>query len=546
VALGNAQTRGGRVATSTYREVTAAGLVARQHANSGAENRPSAGSKPAPHAVVIGSGFGGLAAAIRLSVKGYRVTILERLDGPGGRAYVYRKNGYVFDAGPTIVTAPQLFEELWQLCGRTLSDDVDLRLMDPFYRVRFDDGSHFDYRGTTEAMRTEIARFNPADLAGYDRFLKEAERCYRLGFVGLGSIAFDSVGDLVSAMPSMVKMRAWRTLFGMVSNYVKDPKLRVVMTLQSLLIGGNPFSVTCVYSLIASLERRFGVHWAIGGTGALVQGMLKLLEERSVDIKYNATVRKINIQSTGSKPLATGVTLEDGRQIAADMVISNADAAWTYENLIEPKFRRVWTDEKLAGADYSMSLFVWYFGVRRQYADVPHHMMLLGPRYEALLRDIFKRKVLADDFSLYLHRPTATDPSMAPPGCDTFYVLSPVPHLDSGTDWNAIGERYRQAVAKRLNDTVLPDFETHLEESFFITPQDFKDRLLSAKGAAFGFEPLLLQSAWFRPHNRSEDIAGLYMVGAGTHPGAGIPGVLSSAKALDSVVPAAHLYKVAT
>ncbi|MGL4573674.1 MAG: phytoene desaturase [Burkholderiaceae bacterium] len=532
------------MATSTYREVTAAGLMPLQHTTSGDQHGTPAIPRQAPHAVVIGSGFGGLAAAIRLSVKGYRVTILERLDGPGGRAYVHRKNGYVFDAGPTIVTAPQLFEELWQLCGRKLSDDVDLRLMDPFYRVRFDDGTHFNYNGSLEAMKAEVARISPSDLAGYEKFLAEAENCYKHGFIELGSVAFDSAGDLLTALPSMVKMRAWRTLYSMVCGYIKHPKLRVVLTLQSLLIGGNPFGVTCVYSLIASLERRFGVHWAIGGTGALIQGMLKLLQERGVQIRYNSTVRKIAIKPTAGKPRTMGVELENGDMIAADMVVSNADAAWTYQNLIEPAYRRVWTDKKLAKADYSMSLFVWYFGTRKQYADVPHHMMVLGPRYEGLLTDIFKRKVLAEDFSLYLHRPSATDPSMAPPGCDTFYVLSPVPHLDSGTDWNEIGERYRQAVAKRLNDTVLPGFEAHVEESFFITPQHFKDRLLSAKGAAFGFEPLLLQSAWFRPHNRSEDIAGLYMVGAGTHPGAGIPGVLSSAKALDSVVPAAHLYEV--
>jgi phytoene desaturase len=532
------------MASSVYREVIGSHLPpGRSDGQSG-----DAGSgkvvSGARTAIVIGSGFGGLASAIRLAAKGYRVTVLERLDGPGGRAYVHRKNGYVFDAGPTIVTAPQLFEELWQLCGRKLADDVELRLMDPFYRVRFDDGTHFDYRGTAQAMREEVARFNPADVAGYDRFLAEAEQCYRLGFIELGSTAFDSLRDLAAAMPSMVRMRAWRSLSGMVAGYIKDPKLRIVMTLQSLLIGGNPFSVTCVYSLIASLERRFGVHWAMGGTGALVQGMLKLMQSQGAQIRYNTTVKKICIQAAGGTPRATGVILESGERLNADMVVSNADASWTYQNLIEPQFRRVWTNRKLAKADYSMSLFVWYFGTNRQYSEVPHHMMLLGQRYEALLTDIFKRKVLAEDFSLYLHRPTATDPSMAPPGCDTFYVLSPVPHLDSGTDWQAIGEQYRKRIARRLHETVLPGFEAHIEESFFTTPQDFHDRLLSTKGAAFGFEPLLLQSAWFRPHNRSEDITGLYMVGAGTHPGAGIPGVLSSAKALDSVVPAAHLYRV--
>jgi phytoene desaturase len=545
--MGASKTTGGSVATSAYREV-AIPSSSPSSTNSAGNGRETARrpSEAGPLAIVIGSGFGGMAAAIRLSLKGYRVQILERLDAPGGRAYVHRRNGYVFDAGPTIVTAPQLFEELWEMCGRKLSDDVSLRLMDPFYRVRFDDGTHFDYRGTLSEMRAEVTRFSPADLGGYDRFVAEAELCYKLGFVGLGFKAFDSVSDLIAAIPSMIRMRAWRTLFGMVSHYVRDPKLRIVMTLQSLLIGGNPFAVTCVYSLIASLERRYGVHWAMGGTGALIQGMLSLAQKQGVSIRYNTTVSKINVVDVAGRPTVTGVTVEDGRVIEADMVVSNADAAWTYQNMIDARYRSVWTDKKLAKADYSMSLFVWYFGTTKQYHDVPHHMMVLGPRYQELLDDIFKRKHLASDFSLYLHRPTATDPSMAPEGCDTFYALAPVPHLDSGTDWKAFGEKFRQAIAKRLDETVLPGFEAHIAESFFTTPQDFQDRLLSVKGAAFGFEPLLLQSAWFRPHNRSEDIAGLYMVGAGTHPGAGIPGVLSSAKALDSVVPAAHLYKAAS
>jgi phytoene desaturase len=497
----------------------------------------------APHAIVIGSGFGGLAAALRLSVKGYRVTVLERLDCAGGRAYVYRKNGYVFDAGPTIVTAPHLFEELWQLCGQRLADDVVLKKLDPFYRVRFADGSYFDYSGSHETMRAQIQRFNAADVNGYERFLKEAERCYKLGFIKLGAKAFESVGDLLAALPAMMRMRAWRSLYGMVAHYIADPRLRVVFTLQSLLIGGNPFAVTCVYSLIASLERRFGVHWAIGGTGALIQGMLKLAVQRGIHIQYNTTVKRIEISRPRTKPAVQGVHLQNGQIMPADLVVCNSDAAWTYKNLIAPEFRRVWTDRKVDHAHYSMSLFVWYFGTSRQYPDVPHHMMVLGPRYQALLEDIFKHKVLAQDFSLYLHRPTATDPSMAPAGCDCFYVLAPVPHLGSGTDWRTQAEPYRQAVAKRLHETVLPEFEAYLTESFFTTPQDFQDRLLSVNGAAFGFEPLLLQSAWFRPHNRSEDIAGLYMVGAGTHPGAGIPGVLSSAKALDSVIVPAHQYK---
>jgi phytoene desaturase len=486
-----------------------------------------------PLAVVIGSGFGGLAAAIRLGAKGYRVRVLEKLDAPGGRAYVHRRGGYVFDAGPTIITAPFLLEELWALCGKSLAQDVTLKLLTPFYRIRFDDGTWFDYSGDADAMRAEVARFNPDDLAGYADFLEEAEKCYQLGFKELSSFAFDTFADLLSAIPSMVKMKAWKSIHALVAQHLKDPKLRMVMSFHPLLIGGNPFAVTCVYALINSLERKHGVHWAMGGTGALVQGLGGRIEAQGNQVQCTACVKKI----TGEAGRATGVLLETGEHIAAEIVVSNADTAWTYRYLIDAQHRRHWSDRKIERGRYSMSLFVWYFGTNKQYPDVLHHMILMGPRYKELLTDIFKRHKLAEDFSLYLHRPTATDPSMAPAGHDTFYVLSPVPHLQSGTNWEETAESYRKAIAKYLNDTVMPGFEAHVTESFVTTPQDFQDRLLSFRGAAFGLEPLLLQSAWFRPHNRSEDIDRLFMVGASTHPGAGIPGVISSAKALESVVP---------
>ncbi len=483
--------------------------------------------------IVIGTGFGGLAAAIRLAVKGYEVTVLEKLDAPGGRAYVHHRNGYTFDAGPTIITAPFLLEELWQLCGRSMADDIDLRLMDPFYQVRFNDGRIFNYTGDPEKMRREVAKFSPEDLPGYERFLQESEKCYRLGFQDLSTVAFTTFWDLLKAVPSMIKMRAWESIYQLVARHIKNPQLRQVMSFHPLLIGGNPFSVTAVYALINSLERKWGVHSVMGGTGQLILGLVKLLQGLGVQIRYDSTVSKINIENNQ----VTGVTLQNGQILFADKVVSNADSAWTYKNLIEPKHRQHWTNRKIDHGSYSMSLFVWYFGTNRLYSDVPHHMMLLGDRYQGLLTDIFKRHILAEDFSLYLHRPTATDPSLAPPGCDTFYVLSPVPHLDSGTDWAAQTESYRLKIQHYLEKTVLPGLGEHLTESFCMTPQDFKDRLLSVKGAAFGLEPLLLQSAWFRPHNLSEDVQGLYMVGASTHPGAGIPGVLSSAKALDSVIP---------
>jgi phytoene desaturase len=486
-----------------------------------------------PLAVVIGSGFGGLAAAIRLSVRGYAVQVVEKLDAPGGRAYVHYQDGFTFDAGPTIITAPFLLEELWTLCGRTFSDDVDLRPMAPFYRIRFHDGTHFDYSGDEEAMLEEVARFEPSDVAGYMRFVEDAERCKKLGFEGLGSVAFDSLGDLIRAIPAFARMGAWRSIYSLVAKHFKNEKLRTVMSFHPLLIGGNPFSVTCAYALINSLERTWGVHSAMGGTGAIVRGMVKLLAERGVPVRCNTPVVKIRVE--GKR--ATGVELANGEFIAADIVVSNADSAWTYKHLIAPQHRKVWTDRKIDKGRYSMGLFVWYFGTSRKYHDIPHHMMVLGPRYKELLTDIFKRHKLADDFSLYLHRPTATDPSLAPAGCDTFYVLAPVPHLDSGTDWAQHAEPYRQAIAALLEASVLPELRSHIVTSKVTTPQDFHDRLWSFKGAGFGLEPLLLQSAWFRPHNRSEDVDGLYMVGAATHPGAGVPGVLMSAKALETVVP---------
>jgi phytoene desaturase len=505
----------------------------------GAAGSPPPGGRP--KAVVIGSGFGGLAAAIRMAVLGWQVTVLEKLDAPGGRAYVHHQDGFTFDAGPTIVTAPFMLEELWALAGRRMADDIDLRPLDPFYRIRFDDGTWFDYSGDAEKMRAEVARFSPQDLAGYERFLEEAATCYKLGFEELGSIAYDTLGDLLAAAPNMIRMRGWRSIYRMVAGHFKHPKLRVVMSFHPLLIGGNPFSVTCIYSLINTLERRYGVHWAMGGTGSLIKGMVSLLEGLGGTLRCDAEVRKIDIEparsSTGRNGRVTGVTLANGERYTADAVVSNADTMWTYRHLVDARFRPHWTDARIDKGRYSMGLFVWYFGTSKRYDDVPHHMMLLGPRYEGLLKDIFKRHVLSKDFSLYLHRPTATDPSMAPEGCDTFYVLSPVPHLDSGTDWAAESERYRLAIAEALESTVLPGLREHVVTSRVAHPQDFKDRLLAYKGAAFGLEPLLLQSAWFRPHNRSEDVDGLYMVGAGTHPGAGIPGVLMSAKALQSVLP---------
>jgi len=508
------------------------------------ENLTSTSSQP--KALVIGAGFGGLASAIRLSKRGYDVEIIEKLDAPGGRAYVHHQDGFTFDAGPTIITAPFLLEELWELCGKKMSDHIDLREMNPFYRIRFYNGQTFDYTGNTEAMCKEIAKFDPRDIEGYHGLMRAAEKCKQLGFEEMGEVAFNNYFDLLKALPSFIKMHAWKSLHSLVAEHIKHPLLRVAFSFHPLLIGGNPFSVTCAYSLIHSLEKTWGVHSAMGGTGSIVKGLVDLLSGLGVNIRYNSAVKEICID----KGRATGIILENhsslnsskatdqkGEFIKADIVVYNGDSAWAYKNLISSQYRKYWKDSRIEKGHYSMGLFVWYFGTNKKYDDIPHHMMLLTERYQALLEDIFKKHFLAKDFSLYLYRPTATDPSMAPEGCDTFYALAPVPNLDSGTDWTQYSEIFRQRIQEHLESTVLENLGQHIVTSKVTTPLDFQNRLYSYKGAGFGLEPLLTQSAVFRPHNKSEDIAGLYMVGASTHTVAGVPGVLMSAKALEKVIP---------
>ncbi|MEQ8494115.1 MAG: phytoene desaturase [Gammaproteobacteria bacterium] len=496
----------------------------------------SARARTRPHAVVIGSGFGGLAAAVRLGARGYRVTVLERLPAPGGRASVYREAGYTFDAGPTIITAPFLLEELWQLAGRELAADLDLVALSPFYRIRFDDGETFDYSGDAAVMRAEVARFAPDDVPGYEQFVALSRQIFEVGFGQLGHVPFTRWGDMLRTVPSLVRLRGYRTVYGLVASLLRDERLRTVFSFHPLLVGGNPFSTTAVYALITHLEQRYGVHFARGGTNRLVSGLAGLIDAQGNSLRCNAEVTAI----TRRGRRASGVTLASGEHLAADIVVSNADAAWTYGRLVDAAARRRWTDARLARARYSMSLFVWYFGTRRRYDAVPHHTIVLGPRYRGLLDDIFHHQRLADDFSLYLHRPTASDPSLAPPGCDAFYVLSPVPHLAGGVDWTREAERYRARIAAHLEATLLPGLSDAVTVSRVTTPRDFEQRYLSPHGAAFGLEPTLMQSAWFRPHNQSEELDNLFLVGAGTHPGAGIPGVLSSARVLDAVVPHAE------
>jgi phytoene desaturase len=487
----------------------------------------------APRALVIGSGFGGLAAAVRLGARGYHVTVLEQMDAPGGRAYVHRQDGFTFDAGPTIITAPFLLEELWQLCGRRLEDDITLRSIDPFYKVRFDDGEVFEYTADLERMRAQIARIEPRDVAGFDEFLAFSQRIYDVAFLQLAHVPFNTIGSVLRVIPDLVRLAGFRSVYGQVCRHFRSPKLRLLFSFHPLLVGGNPMTTTAFYCLIAHLERTLGVHYADGGVGSLVRGLVGLIEGQGGEVRCNARVERILVE--GGR--AVGVRLAGGEEVRSDIVVSNADPAFTYGTLLGDHPRRRWTDAKLRRTRFSMSLFVWYFGTRRRYEDVYHHTMVFGPRYEGLLQDIFENKRLADDFSLYLHRPSASDPSLAPPGCDAFYVLSPVPHLQSGVDWTTAAEPYRKRIEARLEQTLLPGLSGEIVSSRIMTPIDFEQRLSSMHGAAFSLQPQFFQSAWFRPHNVSEEVDRLYIVGAGTHPGAGIPGVISSARVLDRVVP---------
>jgi phytoene desaturase len=488
----------------------------------------------AAQAIVIGSGFGGLAAAIRLGARGYRVRVFERLDSPGGRAGVFRQDGFTFDAGPTIITAPHLFEELWQLAGARLADDVTLVPLHPAYEIRFADGARLACHTDPERMRAEVARIAPADVAGYARFMAHSKRICDVAFLQLGHRAFPSWLDMLRLAPDLVRLRGLRSVYRMAADYVQDPRLRFALSFHPLFIGGDPFRTPAIYGLIAHLEQAWGVHFAMGGTGSLVRGMTRLIERQRNTIHYGAEVA--GLEMDGRR--VTGVRLASGERHAADVVVSNLDPARTYGRLAGDAAPR--SARQTARLRYSMGLFVWYFGTRRRYEDVPHHCILVGPRYRELLQDIFRDRRLAEDFSLYLHRPTATDPSLAPPGCDAFYVLSPVPNLQADIDWGSRAEGYRRSIQQFLERSLLPGLGEAIVSSRLMTPADFEQRLDAWQGSAFGPEPLLWQSAWFRPHNRSQEIEGLYLVGAGTHPGAGVPGVLSSARVLDSLVPDAR------
>ena len=490
-----------------------------------------------PKAIVIGAGLGGLSAAMRLGAKGYQVDIIDRLDRLGGRGSSVSQNGYRFDLGPTILTVPEVFERLWSECGGTFRDDVTVKPLDPYYEIRWPDGSRFRIRNEEADMLAEVERMFPKDRAGYLKFLQDCEKRYQFGFEGLGRKPMHRLWDLVKEIPGFVRLRADRSVYAHAAARVKDPRFRMALSFHPLFIGGDPRHVTSMYILVSHLEKAFGVHYVQGGVQALADAMGRFAERQGARISLGTTVDEITVKDRR----VTGVTLSDGRHIAADLVVSNADPGWTYDKLLRKAPRKRWNNAKLARARWSMGLFVWYFGTRGtrdQWSDVGHHTIINGPRYRGLLGDIFDKVTLADDMSLYLHRPSVTDPSVAPAGDDCFYALSPVPNLKSKNpvDWAQEKDVYLEKMRTVLNG-VIPGFSEKIAAQHVLTPMDFESRYLSPHGAGFSLEPRIFQSAWFRPHNISEDFDNLYLVGAGTHPGAGIPSVVTSSEVLTQLVP---------
>jgi phytoene desaturase len=483
--------------------------------------------------VVIGSGFGGLGAAIRLQTKGFSVDLIEARDKLGGRAYLYEQDGFKFDGGPTVLTAPFMIDELFAAAGRRTEDYVKIVPVDPFYRIEFSDGRSFEYNGNAAETEANVAVFSPGDVDGYRRMIQQAKAIFQKGFVELSCRPFLKFSDMIRVTPDLVKLQSYKTVYQFAAGYVKDPMLRRVFSFHPLLVGGNPFQTTSIYALIHYLEREWGVHYAIGGTGAIVSALGRLFEELGGRIHLSSRVTRIRVVNGA----ATGAETSDGREFKADAVVSNADVANTYRKMLDPQARRKYSDAKLERMRYSMSLFVIYFGTRKQYPNVKHHTIILGERYRELLNDIFNKRRLSQDFSMYLHRPSATDSSMAPAGCDCFYVLVPVPNQKSGIDWSTAAKPFRDAIVALLDSPrYLPGLRDNIVTEKLLTPLDFETTLDSYLGSGFSFEPILRQSAWFRPHNESEDVRNLFFVGAGTHPGAGVPGVLSSAKIAEQLV----------
>ena len=489
-------------------------------------------------ACVIGAGFGGLALAIRLQSSGIETVLVEARDKPGGRAYVWERDGFTFDAGPTVITDPACLKELWQLSGKDMADDVELMPVFPFYRLNWPDGTILDYSNDEAALHREIARISPDDVQGYERFAQYAAEVYEEGYVKLGHVPFLDFSSMIRAAPALAKQQAWRSVYSMASSFMKDEHLREAFSFHTLLVGGNPMKTSAIYALIHKLEKDGGVWFARGGTGQLVAGMVRHFKAIGGTVRLGDAVTAIH--TLGDR--ASEVETASGWRERFDAVASNGDIVHTYRDLLSGSPRGAAEAKRLARKRFSPSLFVVHFGLEGTWPGIPHHTILFGPRYKGLLEDIYDHGVLPQDFSIYLHHPTVTDPGLAPPGKSTFYALIPVAHMGKlPVDWEAIGPALEKRVLDEIGRRLIPDIHDRIVTSFHYTPADFATDLNAYHGSAFSLEPILTQSAFFRGHNRDDKLKNLYLVGAGTHPGAGVPGVLCSAKILDSVVPHAAL-----
>ena len=485
------------------------------------------------NSVVIGSGFGGIAAALRLRAKKHNVTLIEKHNDLGGRARVFKKNGFTFDAGPTVITAPYLINELFEIFNKNPEDYIKLTSLNTWYRFVFEDGTKFDYSGNEDQMKMQIEKINKDDVSGYNNLVKFTKKIFDKGFLELADVSFDKPFFMLKQFPSLINLKSYKSVYSLVSSFIKNEKLRRMLSMHPLLVGGNPFTTTSIYGLILYLEKKWGIHYSIGGTGNIIKGLEKLMNEVGIKIIKGNEVTRISLDNKKIK----GVELDNHQNINANYIICNADPPAVYENLLNGNknnsFLFKWKKNRM---EYSMGLFVYYFGTKKIYNDIEHHTIKFGNKYKEHLDDIFDKKKLNSDISYYLHRPTATDRSMAPAGHDCFYVLVPVPNNQSNTNWEIEGKKMKNLVIQKMEEDLMPNLKENIVEDFYLTPNYFEKELNTKFGSGFSIQPKFTQSAYFRFHNKSEIYDGLYFVGAGTHPGAGVPGVLSSAKVLDKII----------
>lgn len=485
--------------------------------------------------VVIGAGFGGLASALRLRALGFDVDVVERCPDPGGRARNLVFHGVDFDAGPTVITAPWLFDELFALFGERRSDFIEFLPCDPWYRLLFADGTQMDLVPSIEEQEAQIHKLSSKDAQRYRKFLAHSEKLYRVGYEELGATDFSSFGAMLKTLPALVSLGGFSTLWRHTGRFFKDDRVRQAFSLPSLLVGGNPLTTSAIYGLIHAMERRGGIWFAKGGTSQLVQALVALAKRNGVKFHYEHTTESFSKHQSRSISLVNTLHNGEHKAFPCDLAVWGGDPITLY-NMIDPSNVSVVEKLRKRSVQSSMGLYVLYFKTKRTYPSVAHHSIVLSKRWHGLLNDIFKGKALPHDPSLYLHRPGATDPALQVDGSDVFYVLAPVPHLGNFDSWTEKEKQFKKTVISILENRILPNLSAELEFAEAIDPRYFRDTLQSHWGSGFSIAPLLSQSAWFRFHNKLDKLNNLYVCGAGVHPGGGVPGVVTSAKVVEHMV----------